>query len=76
MGSAEAGSAAQQRQLRLAHVRTLRMADDVLCCKISPDGKLLAVALLDATIKVCVHVCACVYVVCVVCFTQSLTSIL
>jgi hypothetical protein len=30
------------------------MADDVLCCRISPDGKLLAVALLDATIKVIV----------------------
>lgn len=38
--------------LRLQHVRTLRMADDVLCVKVSPDGKLLAVSLLDATIKV------------------------
>jgi U3 small nucleolar RNA-associated protein 12 len=28
------------------------MADDVLCVRISPDGKMLAVALLDATIKV------------------------
>eukprot|EP00967_Tisochrysis_lutea_P122087 scaffold201761_cov21-Tisochrysis_lutea.AAC.1 len=45
------GGAAGQRSLRLSHVRTLRMADDVLCCKVSPDGKLLAVALLDATIK-------------------------
>lgn len=41
-----------RRTVRLAHVRTLRMADDVLCCKVSPDGKLLAVALLDATVKV------------------------
>jgi len=48
------GEAGGQRSLRLAHVRTLRMADDVLCCRISPDGKLLAVALLDATIKVIV----------------------
>ncbi|KAF5835893.1 quinon protein alcohol dehydrogenase-like superfamily [Dunaliella salina] len=46
------GGAAGQRSLRLSHVRTLRMADDVLCCRVSPDGKLLAVALLDATIKV------------------------
>jgi U3 small nucleolar RNA-associated protein 12 len=28
------------------------MADDVLCCRVSPDGRLLAVALLDATVKV------------------------
>jgi hypothetical protein len=34
------------------HVRTLRMADEVLALKASPDGRLLAVALLDATVKV------------------------
>ena len=46
------GGGSGRRALRLAHVRTLRMADDVLCCRVSPDGRLLAVALLDATVKV------------------------
>ena len=40
------------KTLRLKHSRTLKMADDVLCVKISPDARLLAVSLLDATIKV------------------------
>ncbi|KAK9840307.1 hypothetical protein WJX74_007274 [Apatococcus lobatus] len=40
------------RQLSLAHTRTLKMTDDVLCIRISPNGKLLAAALLDSTIKV------------------------
>lgn len=40
------------QSLRIVHVRTLRMADDVLCVRVSPDGKLLAVSLLDSTIKV------------------------
>ena len=28
------------------------MADDVLCVRVSPDSRLLAVSLLDSTIKV------------------------
>ena len=36
----------------LAHVRTLKMTDDVLCVRFSPNGKLLAVALLDSTVKI------------------------
>lgn len=28
------------------------MTDDVLCVKYSPDGRLLAVALLDSTVKI------------------------
>lgn len=32
--------------------RQLEMADDVLCVRVSPDGKLLAASLLDHTIKV------------------------
>ena len=32
-------------------MRTLKMADDVLCARISPDGRLLALALLDSTIQ-------------------------
>ncbi|KAG2501235.1 hypothetical protein HYH03_001042 [Edaphochlamys debaryana] len=48
--AAEGGSGA--RKLRLSHARTIAMADDVLCVRLSPDGKLLAVALLDSTVKV------------------------
>jgi len=40
------------KQLSCENTRTLKLSDDVLCCRISPDGKLLAVALLDCTIKV------------------------
>ena len=38
--------------MTLAHTRTLKMSDEVLSVRFSPDGKLLAVALLDATVKV------------------------
>ena len=38
--------------LSLVHVRTLKMSDDVLAVRYSPNGKLLAVALLDSTVKV------------------------
>jgi U3 small nucleolar RNA-associated protein 12 len=40
------------KQLALVHVRTLKMADDVLCVKYSPDSRFLAVALLDSTVKI------------------------
>lgn len=36
----------------LAHVKTLKMTDDVLSVQYSPNGKLLAAALLDSTVKV------------------------
>jgi U3 small nucleolar RNA-associated protein 12 len=36
----------------LVHARTLKMNDDVLSVRYSRNGKLLAVALLDATVKV------------------------
>jgi len=39
-------------QLRLVHTRTLKVADDILSVRFSPDGRLLAVALLDNTVKV------------------------
>ncbi|KAI0036042.1 WD-repeat-containing protein [Vararia minispora EC-137] len=38
--------------LKLVHTRTLKMTDDVLSVRYSPSGKLLAVALLDSTVKV------------------------
>ena len=40
------------RVLTVAHTKTLKMTDDVLAVKYSPDGKLLAVSLLDSTVKV------------------------
>ncbi|KAK0553428.1 beta transducin [Tilletia horrida] len=42
----------QQQQLVMVHVRTLKMTDDILFAKFSPNGRLLALALLDATVKV------------------------
>lgn len=39
-------------RLRLAHTRTLKVADDILSIRFSPDSRLLAVALLDNTVKV------------------------
>jgi U3 small nucleolar RNA-associated protein 12 len=35
----------------VTHVRTLKMTDDVLSVRFSPNGKLLAVSLLDSTVK-------------------------
>ena len=40
------------KRLTVVHKRTLQMSDDVLCVKYSPDQRLLAVALLDSTVKV------------------------
>ncbi|KAH9940581.1 WD-repeat-containing protein [Amylocystis lapponica] len=40
------------RLLTMVHVRTLKMTDDVLSVRYSPNGKLLAVSLLDSTVKV------------------------
>jgi len=41
-----------RKTLGMVHTRTLKMTDDVLSVKYSPDGRLLAVALLDFTVKV------------------------
>ncbi|KAJ6515988.1 WD-repeat-containing protein [Mycena sanguinolenta] len=43
---------ANGRLLTLVHIRTLKMTDDVLSVRYSPNGKLLAVSLLDSTVKV------------------------
>ncbi|CAG8432793.1 526_t:CDS:10 [Diversispora eburnea] len=40
------------RRLTLIHKRTLKMTDDVLCVRYSPNQKLIAVGLLDSTVKV------------------------
>jgi len=40
------------RRVTIVHTRTLQMTDEVLALRCSPDGKLIAVALLDSTVKV------------------------
>ncbi|XP_014671632.1 PREDICTED: WD repeat-containing protein 3-like [Priapulus caudatus] len=45
-------TAAGSRRLGVVHRRTLRMSEDVLCVRFSPDGRLVAVSLLDSTVKV------------------------
>lgn len=48
----DTGSSYMQGSIQsLVHVRTLKMSDDVLSVRFSPNGKLLAVALLDSTVK-------------------------
>jgi len=39
-------------RLKLVHTRTLKVSDDILSLRFSPDSRLLAVALLDHTVKV------------------------
>ncbi|KAL5320557.1 hypothetical protein ACEPPN_011366 [Leptodophora sp. 'Broadleaf-Isolate-01'] len=39
-------------RLKLSHTRTLKVSDDILSIRFSPDARLLAVALLDNTVKV------------------------
>ncbi|XP_056145530.1 WD repeat-containing protein 3 [Lampris incognitus] len=43
---------AGQKKLTLKHTRTLQLEEDVLCVKFSPNHRLLAVSLLDCTVKV------------------------
>ncbi len=45
-------TAAAPKQLQLVHTRTLKLTDQVLCVRHSPNGKYIAVGLLDCTIKV------------------------
>lgn len=45
-------SLVNRRRMALEHTKTLKMSDDVLAIKCSPDSRLLAVALLDTTVKV------------------------
>jgi WD40 repeat protein len=40
------------KRVTAKHTRTLKLSDDVLCVKVSPDEKLLACALLDQTVQV------------------------
>ena len=36
----------------MVHTRTLQLQEDALAVKLSPNGKLIAVSLMDSTIKV------------------------
>ncbi|KAI8086699.1 quinon protein alcohol dehydrogenase-like superfamily [Halteromyces radiatus] len=44
-----------EKSLTFTHMRTLKMSDEVLCVRYSPDQNLLAVSLLDTTVKVFYH---------------------
>lgn len=46
------GQVSTTKKLDMVHVKTLKMTDDVLAVKYSPDSRLLAVSLLDSTVKV------------------------
>ncbi|TFK55785.1 WD40 repeat-like protein [Heliocybe sulcata] len=48
----EGGDGKGPKLLSLVHVRTLKMTDDVLSVRYSPNRKLVAVSLLDSTVKV------------------------
>ncbi|KAL4075947.1 WD40-repeat-containing domain protein [Scleroderma citrinum] len=41
-----------KKSIALSHTRTLKMSDDVLSVRYSPNGKYLAVSLLDSTVKI------------------------
>lgn len=51
-GNDEDQESGGSKQLGLVLTKQATMTDDVLCVKISPDGKFIAVALLDATVRV------------------------
>ncbi|KAK6337946.1 hypothetical protein TWF696_001419 [Orbilia brochopaga] len=46
------GTTRKTAKLRLVHTRTLKLNDDILSLRFTPNGQLLAVALLDNTVKV------------------------
>jgi len=49
---ASEGEGPPRRVLGLHHTRTVKMPEDVLAVRITPDGRLLALALLDSTVQV------------------------
>lgn len=40
------------RRLTVNHTRTLQLDEDVLCVRYSPNQRLLAISLLDCTVKI------------------------
>ncbi|KAF5296186.1 hypothetical protein FQA39_LY12640 [Lamprigera yunnana] len=49
---ADTKSESKAKVLSLAHKRTLKLENAVLCVRLSPNGKFIAIALLDSTVKV------------------------
>lgn len=45
-------SESKAKVLSLVHTRTLKLDDTVLCVKLSPNGKFIAAALMDSTVKI------------------------
>ncbi|KAK4873287.1 hypothetical protein RN001_015316 [Aquatica leii] len=45
-------SESKAKVLSLVHKRTLKLEDTVLCVRLSPNGKFIAAALLDSTVKI------------------------
>lgn len=45
-------SGGESKQLSVIHNRTLKLDEDALAVSLSPDGRLIAVSLLDSTVKV------------------------
>uniref|UniRef100_A0A8D8LZD4 WD repeat-containing protein 3 n=1 Tax=Cacopsylla melanoneura TaxID=428564 RepID=A0A8D8LZD4_9HEMI len=50
--ASESGGGGLHKVLSLLHTRTLKLEETVLCARVSPDSKLLAVSLLDTTVKI------------------------
>lgn len=48
----EAKSETRAKVLSLIHTRTLKLEENVLCVRISPNNKFVAVSLLDSTVKI------------------------
>lgn len=48
----DSNSESKAKVLSLLHTGTLKLEDAVLCVKISPNSKFVAVALLDSTVKI------------------------
>ena len=46
------GTSNTEKQLSVIHKRTLKLEEDALCVRLSQDGRLIAVSLLDSTVKV------------------------
>jgi len=42
----------KMKRLSLVHLKTLQLEEDVLCVRFSPDNRLIAVSLLDSTVKI------------------------
>lgn len=45
-------SESKAKVLSLLHTKTLKLEDTVLCVRLSPNGKFIAVALMDSTVKI------------------------